>query len=98
MYKDRGEGRAASRESIESKKRIEDSLEKTSPSTSKANAKDKERMSMPSTSTVRRAGSVDTREARSTYEKAKFPEDGMYTACVLIHLPVDSSKLLLNSF
>ena len=79
MYKDRGEGRAASRESIDSKKRIDDSLEKTSPSTSKANAKDKERMSMPSTSTARRAGSVDARDARTNFEKSKFPDNGKAT-------------------
>jgi hypothetical protein len=80
MYKDRGEGRALSRESIDSKKRIDDSLEKISPSTSKASAKDKERMSMPSTSSARRTGSVDARDARANFEKTKFPDNGKATS------------------
>lgn len=73
MSKDRGEGRGGSRESIESKKRVEDSMERTSPSTSKGIAREKQRMSMASTSTGRRVGSADTRPG---FEKTKYPDDG----------------------
>lgn len=77
MYKDRiasTEGRGGSREAIESKKRVEDALEKTSPSTSKGgNGREKERLSMASTSTGRRGGTSDTRTA---FEKTKYPDDG----------------------
>lgn len=73
MSKDRGDGRGGSRDSIESKKRIEDSLERSSPLTSKGITREKERMSMASTSTGRRVSSADT---RTGFEKTKFPDDG----------------------
>ncbi|MCO5552147.1 hypothetical protein L7F22_005657 [Adiantum nelumboides] len=73
MYKDRGDGRGGSRESLDVKKRIEETLERTSPSTSKGNAREKERVSMAPASTGRRLGSADT---RPTFEKTKFADDG----------------------
>lgn len=62
------------REATDSKKRPEDALDKSSPSTSKGgNGREKERLSGPSTSSARRAGNSDTRTA---FEKTKYPDDG----------------------
>eukprot|EP00249_Psilotum_nudum_P021326 c28068_g1_i1 orf=594-1457(-) len=77
MYKDRStftEGRGGIRETFDGKKRVEDALEKSSPSTSKGgNERDKDRMSLASTSAGRRGGTTDT---RTPYEKTKYPDDG----------------------
>ncbi|KAH7291371.1 hypothetical protein KP509_29G014500 [Ceratopteris richardii] len=71
MYKDRGDGRGGNRESLESKKRIDEVLERSSPSTSKGNAREKERVSVPPSLTGRRLGSADT---RTGFEKSKYAE------------------------
>eukprot|EP00246_Nothoceros_aenigmaticus_P002992 TRINITY_DN1391_c0_g1_i2.p1 TRINITY_DN1391_c0_g1~~TRINITY_DN1391_c0_g1_i2.p1 ORF type:complete len:270 (-),score=39.44 TRINITY_DN1391_c0_g1_i2:800-1609(-) len=87
MYKDRSsaqvtDGRGASgkgesslyRDTADSKKRVEDVIDKSSPSTSKGgNGRDKERPSAPSTSTARRNTNSDTRNA---FDKTKYPDDG----------------------
>lgn len=73
MYKDRADGRGGSRDSIDARKRIEEPLERTSPSTSKSNAREKERISMAPASMGRRVEPSDT---RSTFEKIKYAEDG----------------------
>lgn len=89
MYKDRsstlvtdgrgGSGKGESsvyRDSAESKKRVEDVLDKSSPSTSKGgNGRDKERPSAPSTSAARRSTNSD---ARNAFDKTKYPEDGQF--------------------
>eukprot|EP00250_Pteridium_aquilinum_P007898 c17519_g2_i1 orf=1-249(-) len=72
MYKDRGEGRGGGRDSTEAKKRVEESIERTSPSTSKGNAREKDQVSRAPASTGRRVGAADTRPA---FEKTKFPDD-----------------------
>eukprot|EP00244_Chara_vulgaris_P014639 TRINITY_DN927_c0_g1_i3.p1 TRINITY_DN927_c0_g1~~TRINITY_DN927_c0_g1_i3.p1 ORF type:complete len:311 (-),score=53.67 TRINITY_DN927_c0_g1_i3:175-1107(-) len=61
------------------KKRGEDGVDKSAPSTSKGNgARDKEpRISNPSTSAVRRSsGATPANDVRPAYEKTKYPEDG----------------------
>ncbi|MCO5595258.1 hypothetical protein L7F22_049298 [Adiantum nelumboides] len=69
MSKDRGGG---SRDSLEGKKRIEESADRSSHLPSKGNPREKDRMSMASTSTGRRVSSADT---RSGFEKTKFADD-----------------------
>ncbi|KAI5075551.1 hypothetical protein GOP47_0009627 [Adiantum capillus-veneris] len=81
MYKDRGDGRGGSRESIDAKKRIEETLERTSPSTSKGNAREKDRVSMVPASTGRRLGSVDL---RPTFDKTKYADDGKLLASMIM--------------
>ncbi|BBN01975.1 casein kinase II subunit beta [Marchantia polymorpha subsp. ruderalis] len=75
----RGSGKSETplfREPAESKKRQEDALEKSSPSTSKGgNGREKERPSGPSTSTARRAGTGNS-DTRTAFEKTKYPDDG----------------------
>lgn len=83
MYKDRTDGRGGSRDSIEAKKRIEEPSERTSPSTSKGNARDKERISLAPASVGRRAGPSDTRPA---FEKTKYEEDGECCSCSRYHV------------
>ncbi|KAL3696728.1 hypothetical protein R1sor_010804 [Riccia sorocarpa] len=75
----RGSGKSETplfREAAESKKRQEDALEKSSPSTSKGgNGRDKERPPGPSTSTARR-GATGNSDTRTAFEKTKYPDDG----------------------
>eukprot|EP00249_Psilotum_nudum_P021327 c28068_g1_i2 orf=3-788(-) len=77
MYKDWSaftEGKGGIREAFDSKKRVEDALEKSSPSTSKGgDGRDQVRLSLASTSAGRRDNTIDT---RTPYEKTKYPDDG----------------------
>ena len=87
MYKERSSSLAAEvrggnvrgeqplhRDVTDNKKRLEDGIEKSSPSTSKGGiGREKDRIAAaPTTQTRRNAG----QEARPTLEKAKYPDDG----------------------
>lgn len=93
MYKERSSSLAAEvrggnvrgeqplhRDVVDNKKRLEDGIEKPSPSTSKAGiGREKDRIAaLATTAQTRRSAG---HEARPTQEKAKYPDDGERSLC-----------------